>query len=554
MSEVYTSLGRGRVVESSSSRGVTLLKVVGEGFESWFKSADVSPIDDNVNEENTTVLPYNPTPQVTDTEGSSTLQPTYEIDSDERTSPIESLDVQSVLGKKYVKLKAQRPGKDTVAGRLLSDPERFCVEKRSEQRLASVNQKYVDAFYLMDNDPLVREAAWKDVRRKAVRLRNSGNVTPQEVTPRAIYARVVGDHGTYDTIVVRGGATIGAGGITEWSCDCEWGKHAFLRKHTYIGRLCSHAYAAYMELQSQTRLDINKDIKKRPRKKRGPNFAPALTPLASLNVGEENFYPHTHETVHTDVDDGDYTSYVDEVGGVQRSAGRDEYEYEGFTLSPSEGWEEAELFAPNGDSLGVLYPDYDDTFNDESDLERALSTFVNGLSETEWNYYTSSTLLVDQLVHEPFSGSGPRDLPEPESSAERSKGEDEFEDVTGDDNVLEGHLGSVPEIKFHPDLYKRSVHFAQSLFNAWCSERGYNPHVKTSQTVIPFQEEVGYLSDVQYGQIVHGSVVPAPHEANVKTAGRHYTFQEQMDLINEPGDGDDEIYASLNLKGTHYVR
>lgn len=102
-----------------------------------------------------------------------------------------------------------------------------------------------------------KTAAWSDVRQKAQRLRREGRVHVNHVTPQHIYATVNGDSGTYDTMIVKGasGAFSGGQSIANWSCDCEWGKWAFQRKVSYVGRLCSHAYAAYLDMQSHTHKD-----------------------------------------------------------------------------------------------------------------------------------------------------------------------------------------------------------------------------------------------------------------------------------------------------------
>lgn len=106
---------------------------------------------------------------------------------------------------------------------------------------------------LIESNVQIREAAWKDVRAKAMRLRREGAVSVEDISPDRIYATVKGDHGVYDTMIVKGGAFGGFGGghsITNWRCSCEWGRWAFKRQFTYVGRLCSHGYAAYMEMNS----------------------------------------------------------------------------------------------------------------------------------------------------------------------------------------------------------------------------------------------------------------------------------------------------------------
>ena len=104
---------------------------------------------------------------------------------------------------------------------------------------------------LVDRDAQVREAAWRDVQAKAKRLRAEGRVQIKESNPEAIYATVDGDNGTYDTIIVRGNVfDLGGQSVTSWHCGCDWGRWAFKRRLTYVGRFCSHAYATYLEMRS----------------------------------------------------------------------------------------------------------------------------------------------------------------------------------------------------------------------------------------------------------------------------------------------------------------
>ena len=113
-------------------------------------------------------------------------------------------------------------------------------------------EKYADYTQLIDVDPTMREAAWTDVRRKAMRLRHEGKVQVNDHGSGRIYATVEGDNGTYDVMIVKGGSYGGLGGgqsVTDWACSCPWGRWAFKRQMSYVGRLCSHGYAAYLEMQ-----------------------------------------------------------------------------------------------------------------------------------------------------------------------------------------------------------------------------------------------------------------------------------------------------------------
>lgn len=108
-----------------------------------------------------------------------------------------------------------------------------------------------DYLSMLNNEPLVREAAWRDVRSKARRLRYSNKVYIDKFDKTLITGRVQGDTGLYDTVVHRLAATNGRATVTGWDCTCEWGKWAWKRERTFVGRMCSHALAMYYEMQSR---------------------------------------------------------------------------------------------------------------------------------------------------------------------------------------------------------------------------------------------------------------------------------------------------------------
>lgn len=111
-------------------------------------------------------------------------------------------------------------------------------------------RQYMD---LVEADPQIREAAWKDVREKGVRLRGEGRVAVHDISPSRIYATVEGDNGVYDVMISREGMYGGVHdgyGLRNWRCACLWGQWAWKRKYSYVGRLCSHGYAAFLEMQS----------------------------------------------------------------------------------------------------------------------------------------------------------------------------------------------------------------------------------------------------------------------------------------------------------------
>jgi hypothetical protein len=134
---------------------------------------------------------------------------------------------------------------------------------------------------LLSADRLMKTAKWTDVRQKAQRLRREGRVHVHDVDFDRIYATVQGDHGTYDCMIKKG-STYGLGGqsISNWHCGCEWGNWAFKRRYSFIGRLCSHGYACYLEMQSR-------HMKENP-----AHFAPRKFFHARAGVGEEALLEH----------------------------------------------------------------------------------------------------------------------------------------------------------------------------------------------------------------------------------------------------------------------
>lgn len=242
-----------------------------------------------VNEKNHTTLPYNYTPQYhTDMyrKEQSILPGDQEIDADERLHPSDSLSGKSrtapsgpqpnpdlFLPNADHPFADQRTGSYRPAG--LNDRYAFIsTEASSNSPSAQFRrdpvgfirtcghlwtdgdtslEKFADYTNLLDAEAIKcggieHTAAWADVRQKALRLRHEGKVSVNEISPNAIYATVEGDHNTYDVMLAKSGSSQG---IDDWACGCEWGRWAFKRQMTYVGRLCSHAYAAYQELQSQ---------------------------------------------------------------------------------------------------------------------------------------------------------------------------------------------------------------------------------------------------------------------------------------------------------------
>lgn len=368
MSFVHTAFGRGQIVGEETVRGRKQYLVAGNGFKLWVDEADAQihtgaadfdfePAED-VNEENSTDLPYNPEPQFP-VEGFSdeqTIQPNHELDADDRLSPADSLTFDEVGDREYPGPAEHLFARRTAAGFDYSppiDPDEFLdfckhygldpedpeseetydaenfehtlsVGREGTRHLAGLSDKYIeitaDADHyndpvqrfrddpireinrvahnlsdihdddrmehyaaLVDSDPMLREAAWSDVRQKAQRIRREGKMDVHDIDNNQIYATVHGDHGDYDVMIVKGG--LGGNSITQWTCTCDWGRHAFKRKVLHVGRLCSHGLAGWLEMQSHELSDV---AKKHPYKKRAAHDEVTLEDLIGPPYEEDH--------------------------------------------------------------------------------------------------------------------------------------------------------------------------------------------------------------------------------------------------------------------------
>lgn len=152
------------------------------------------------------------------------------------------------LSDRYAFFQVESSG-DSPAASFRRDPQGFirtCGHLWSDGD--SSLEKFADYTELIDSDPDMRTAAWADVRQKAMRLRHEGQVQVNEAGANRVYATVNGDSGVYDVMIYKAGAFGGNQSVLDWACSCDWGKWAFKRKFSYVGRLCSHAYAAYLDM------------------------------------------------------------------------------------------------------------------------------------------------------------------------------------------------------------------------------------------------------------------------------------------------------------------
>lgn len=121
---------------------------------------------------------------------------------------------------------------------------------------ANTPEPWKKYLQVIASDRMVALAAWKDVVQKSKRLRTEGAITLEVFKPDVITAYVQGDNGKYYTTVQRLGSVPGVGRqltsaqVSGWSCECDWGHWAWIRKRSFVGRMCSHAYALFSEMRS----------------------------------------------------------------------------------------------------------------------------------------------------------------------------------------------------------------------------------------------------------------------------------------------------------------
>jgi hypothetical protein len=159
------------------------------------------------------------------------------------------------LSDKYIRVAAHVDHYSDSVQQFRDDPVGF-INKRGYMMSDSVDIRLAEYIDLVDYDSELRTAAWRDVRSKALRLRREGRVHVKDLAPDRIYANVQGDSDTYETMILKGGGN--GQSISDWHCSCPWGRWAFKRQMSYVGRLCSHGYASYLEMESQQMKANNK--------------------------------------------------------------------------------------------------------------------------------------------------------------------------------------------------------------------------------------------------------------------------------------------------------
>jgi LysM repeat protein len=201
-----------------------------------------------------------------------------------------SVERPAGLSDKYIDLPIHRAAANDPLNQFRTDPVTFIQRTayiiESATGLDPRVGQYMD---LVEADPMIREAAWSDVRTKAMRLKTSGAVTVKDMAPNRIMASVVGDNGTYDVVIFKGASLTGSNSIDQWHCGCEWGKWAFRRKKTFVGRLCSHGLAAYFTMQSAHQTGRPRQ-QKLPKKNKPRRSLPVVSPSSRSRHSQKLAY------------------------------------------------------------------------------------------------------------------------------------------------------------------------------------------------------------------------------------------------------------------------
>ncbi len=119
---------------------------------------------------------------------------------------------------------------------------------------------YVEASFDIATGEMRREAHWRDVIAKAVRLVQSGAVMVNHNMRQEVHGFINGDHGDYSAWFRRDDPN--SWKITQWQCECPWAQYSWGRTRKwrkYEGRVCSHVLALYWSAKRNQIIDGEPD-------------------------------------------------------------------------------------------------------------------------------------------------------------------------------------------------------------------------------------------------------------------------------------------------------
>lgn len=633
---VETQFGTGRVVDHEVVRGRVSYKVEGPGFSTWIEAAampldfQMMPHPDDV-QDNSVTLPYNPEPQTWTNPHDQNIVPGEQvINTDKRTAPADSVDlqadgesyepgpdpklfatagldpedIQAKLGPKYVNAFVEHDF-TSLQARIDENPELVMAEYRERvaELVAQADQEHLERVglneHLEASDHHIREAAWKDVRAKAVRLRHSGQVMTHAANPDIIATQVTGDHGTYEVMVIRSNIFQGSSAVDSWSCECPWGQWAFQRSDKFMGRLCSHAYASLLELQAMTR---SKTPNPRFRDTPGIGFDMSevrnrvrQSSVDQYEVGDKAFAHGIGATyviekekagyLVRDMYGGDY--FVDDSDLSPMDPDDDDHEYwdhlssrtaEMVDIRPvgwdpyarnlmnrlRDLWEEGSRPGQQkkrNEEVRDLVQELRDRGYGTDGIMAAREGFIDrplgyedipdyGFSE---DYIADHEMWKREDVTEPefeYPAGGDHGVVNDINDGGSSRTADTSWDEYGSGDEFGGY-----EDPFYVDPMEREDYpedYSGGDFFDGGEDPNYVDPAEQEDIVASFQRNAGHLLESgSDGGGGHDDIAAAA-EAHLKVAGRHFTMAEQQELIDET-DGKPYDRSQLRLDGTHYL-
>lgn len=488
-----------------------------------------------------------------------------------------AVDLQARLGPKYVDIPVD-VDRSSLQARLDEDPVRVVadIKAANAEKIADLDPRIGQALDLELSDPELRSSAWSDVRAKASRLRRSGNVQVEAANPTSIVAVVTGDHGIYDVAVLRGSALTGSSAVTEWTCSCPWGDWAFERQHTYVGRLCSHAYASLLELRAM-----------QMRRNKGPHWSGTASRKEADRLVTQPWrlspdlhqIPLQHDTERVDVtnttEDGDWRTFGVSTAARMRLGlhGRKHYvqptrwgkavldllDEPGFTFhdfpgdAPSSGY----MVSVNPEAEHIL-PEYDVTSDDLGEYMDIWGWELHDPNKFIGGWVHQGKLYLDISTWEPSL----------EDAALLAKAHNQIAiyDLTNDqeimtDDALATSVGVAASKQafmdepylIGPDSFGSSGDYVSEHEGPYEDLNGpeFNPVVRNGAVDEEHHARLGHLLEGNSGQ--GNDDIAQAAQAFLKTAGRQFTLAEQQELMDEEGLGGPIEASDLDLSGTHYL-
>lgn len=430
-------------------------------------------------------------------------------------------------------------------------------------------------------DDEAKTAAWRDVQRKAKRLRDTGSITVEYVDELMITGQVQGDNGTYATAVYRGGRDLTDRQLSTYKCSCKWGNWVY-RRGKYFGRLCSHSLAMFYEMQASDR-----------KRRRSSSLERKAT--------ASDRWPEILEIVRIHNDSGDYwgrdeefwepiADFADEIGltssdvieiaestlGIEASTSPrvkkeaktvyacpecDEpvvESYGGWRDCPNCGWKETHPV-----DLKEYAGDFEDDFDYWASTDKESSVKKGSVAGREAFYGGTTVIIRDILSNNRVAVSYPEDdswfvvmdedLYSQDSSAPWGVEASYVEErISGENPGLEYADALVGSEGMHAYAADEEEDDSDEDDNGdTASDSGDSVDSGDDSSSGDSAEEEQGLDYEEDGEDEDAKTARMARQF-LKEAGKSYSLEEQQALIDEDGISHDAI-NSLKLEGTHYI-